>query len=1164
MSRLRSRPPLFRGKKNQTMTSATRRDVNNKSLGDHSTEEGNFLLDSYTTGFKSTQQLSIDFANFKNHTFFSPARAKVDIALHKAINEYPYTGSQADIDSFLFKLTGFEKYVFDQIPKNIGFLFFSGTQTTEATGGTSIVVSPFSGNEFSSSPGATGASCLTVGQSPFEIEAYLYVPDIVNDNQVIVQRLQGSAGYTLALSQSSTTDICKIVFLVSSASDSYVVASGSIEKGQFSHIRACLEDQMDSKQASIYINSQLAASSSDTQEFGILNFDTSSFVIGSGSFHSILDYSFLPKQTLSGAIDELRFFTDQRSNEVAIANSLSQIFSTSSLGLYFRFDEPSGSYDMNSVVLDYSGHCLHSRIVNYNQALRNTGSLQIPLIYQNAAYSPVLYPDYAGFNTLVTRLLTSASNYDIENPNIVTRLVPPHYLNESAQVIGLQKFDSGIGEYPELADVPGTGVLSNTSILLRTLCMMSISLDEIKQFVDSMSNILSIELGDEDKISSQMLKYAGDYFGIDLPNFFAKSTTEQFSFGQDVNSEYLTTYTLRSLRDDLWRRILANMPYANSSKGTKNSIRSVLLSSGIVPENFFTIREYGMSGESRVSSLRDQSVEVTSMLDFSSSFEIPTGSFVSPGVRIDSPRIIGTYLSASRVEVGRPEPAGSFVNISSEFPHGISNDRNDGLLTSGSFAIEASYVFDKRLLHQSNQSLFRLLTTGSSSAKDHIIANVIYDQTGQSSGSITLAIRPSAEAAAVAPSPMLLVLTGVNLFDGERWTVGFERTRNDYIDVLSSSYILRCAQQIGGQVNFFSTSSFYSETSILGGLDVLSNRSALYNASGSYVIIGSQSFEPSTRFLNSQTGCTSSIFTGKVSHIKFMSSQVGDTSFIEHARNFASIGTINPEIGLGFDLFQSGAFERLRVDASCDQATTASDSAGNIKIFDFSQNSLHFSGSGFGSNNQIIKPYLASIDRISPRFDLQQVSNKVRVRGVNFVNETDPDFTISGPAYEIYDTSDIVDDVRFAIEHSIVKALNEDIVSTIGDSQYIDNAIGQPIDLFNDSYSGFDHLSNVYFNRLTGKIDFMRTYDVFRWVDVALSNLVETMLPKRTKFMGINYVVEPHVLERGKVKYRSEESFMLTNIDSTPEEESTALTPKFEAKPFSFGSEYEITAWVRR
>jgi hypothetical protein len=422
----------------------------------------------------------------------------------------------------------------------------------------------------------------------------------------------------------------------------------------------------------------------------------------------------------------------------------------------------------------------------------------------------------------------------------------------------------------------------------------------------------------------------------------------------------------------------------------------------------------------------------------------------------------------------------------------------------------------------------------------------MYEQQGDTSGSLTFALAASSESTLIAPEPLRLVISGVNLFDGERWTVGIERTRNDQINSLSSSYTLRCARQVGGEVTFFKTSSFYSEISITENSNVLSNISAAYNVSGAFAIVGSQSLNSSTTFLNSEIGCTSSLFTGKVSHIKFFSTKTEDASFIEHSRNFSNIGIQNPEIGLGFDLVQTGAFQRIRFDASCDQATTASDGAGNIRIFDFSQNGLHISGSGFESNKEVIKPYLTSINRLSPRFDLQQVSNKVRVRGLDNPTEADPDYIIAGPVYEIYDVNEIVDDVRFAIEHSAVKALNEDIMSTVGDAQYLDDSLGQPIDLFNDSYSRFDHLSSVYFNRLIGKIDFMKTYDVFRWVDIALTNLVESILPKRTKFMGINYVIEPHVLERGKLKYLSYETFMMTSGEPS---EEVGLTTTMRAIP---------------
>jgi hypothetical protein len=379
------------------------------------------------------------------------------------------------------------------------------------------------------------------------------------------------------------------------------------------------------------------------------------------------------------------------------------------------------------------------------------------------------------------------------------------------------------------------------------------------------------------------------------------------------------------------------------------------------------------------------------------------------------------------------------------------------------------------------------------------------------------------------------------LFDGERWTLGVERIRGDIFGSTSSSYTLRCARQTGESTDFFVTSSFYSDCAQALNTSAFTTKTSTYNSSGSYFIIGSQSIDSSSRFLNGFNDYIGTLFTGKISGIRFSSAKTGDRSFIEHARNFYSIGLENPEIGLGFDLVQTGAFERLRIDASCDQATTVSDSLGNIRIFDFSQNGLHLSGSGFKPEKSIVVPHLISINRISPRFDLQQAENKVRVRGLSVPGETDPEFTISGPVYEIYNTDEIVDDVRFAIEHSVVKALNEDIISTIGDTQYIDNVMGDPALMFSDTYPGLDHFSRVYFNRLTGKMDLMRTYEVFRWVDVALTELVESILPKRTRFLGINYVIEPHLIERGKLRYRSEEMFILSAPGSAESSSRTTV-----------------------
>ena len=44
-------------------------------------------------------------------------------------------------------------------------------------------------------------------------------------------------------------------------------------------------------------------------------------------------------------------------------------------------------------------------------------------------------------------------------------------------------------------------------------------------------------------------------------------------------------------------------------------------------------------------------------------------------------------------------------------------------------------------------------------------------------------------------------------------------------------------------------------------------------------------------------------------------------------------------------------------------------------------------------------------------------------------------------------------------------------------------------------------------------------YEFFRWFDSSMGALIEKFIPSNTKFLGSNYVVEPHSLERSKFYY---------------------------------------------
>jgi len=83
----------------------------------------------------------------------------------------------------------------------------------------------------------------------------------------------------------------------------------------------------------------------------------------------------------------------------------------------------------------------------------------------------------------------------------------------------------------------------------------------------------------------------------------------------------------------------------------------------------------------------------------------------------------------------------------------------------------------------------------------------------------------------------------------------------------------------------------------------------------------------------------------------------------------------------------------------------------------------------------------------------------------------------------------------------------------------LDNALGAPENDFSSNYPNLEHLKEVYFNRLTGKLNFRAFFDFFRWFDSSVAYFVEHLVPRKTVYYGTNFVVESHLLERHKKQY---------------------------------------------
>ena len=422
---------------------------------------------------------------------------------------------------------------------------------------------------------------------------------------------------------------------------------------------------------------------------------------------------------------------------------------------------------------------------------------------------------------------------------------------------------------------------------------------------------------------------------------------------------------------------------------------------------------------------------------------------------------------------------------------------------------------------------------------------------------------------------MRLVLTGPDIFDGNLWNVSFGRYRSD--DPISgsgahasSSFYVRCARNSYGTISEYFTTGTLFEAELVGSPDggIQQTANNTFNREGPFIVIGSQSlYNSAARFLNGVSSLPDSQyaaarwtnFSGRVGHIRFWSKAVSETEFKEHTMNFKSLGVDNPKDNFNFDRVPTGAFERLRLDASTDQSVTESNSLGTIQVDDFSQQYVfdmystkspwdifspeklnasalsrinsasffHMSGSGFENSKKVIIPNTFYYSYLSPRFDMMEASDKIRVRSYLSKDKVDnSDYAYHAPLFEMPRDEIPADDTRFAVDFSITQAVDEDIMTMFSSLDFFDNALGDPNLMFDDFYPNLDQLKKIYFNRLVDKINIKQFFEFFKWFDTMLGTMIEQLIPKKTRFNGVNFVIESHVLERHRMRYLSDEIYL--------------------------------------
>lgn len=712
---------------------------------------------------KSTQQLNIDWTKFENHTFFNSAEAKVNMAFETIINNYPFDGDVGEIFDFEDKLTGFEKHVLERLPQYTGFLNFNQSQF--------ITVADRAGTLYPAlSRNTTAQSILDPGLGPLTYEMHVLIPvnrggNAASDKQVIAQKIKNNNGVTLYTEPTAASPATKSDIVLTATSGSVSASARvSLKRGKWHHLSACLNRNPGNNRIEIFVDGKFKAKS-DPFEIFDFGFTDQALTIGSGAnITASGDISAVTfNAALSGSLDDFRVFHSSRSESALDAEKTRKVEPRKTLKLNFTFNEPTGSYNNQAVLLDHSGNSLHSTVTNYVAACRVDGGYGNPMVQEDPSRFPVLFPSHPDLVDYNRDLMVSASNYDTNNPNMITKLVPEHYLREAHFNEGFdpeKELGDSEDEYGYNTDFPGGGKIGSPQIIASLLFIWAKQFDEMKLYLDQFGKVLHADYRDEDTVADTFLPFMAEYFGFELPDMFPNTSQSQFVGREGQGTDQaLAKLSLQKIQNTIWRRVLSDIREIMRSKGTIHGIKTFLRNVGIDPDRNFRFREYGGSRTGRIGGARQEVKEIGRLLSFSDSLKTGatstlTGSlpklvpgrepgsktvFTTPmpqkgGMYSASPLIVSPFLSGTRVEPGAPYPqvnqseflfsnsssysgAGEKIVRSGEHvKFGVSPEPSDGLFTSGSWTCEAMYVYGGShtigLTQPVTQSLMRMYVTG--------------------------------------------------------------------------------------------------------------------------------------------------------------------------------------------------------------------------------------------------------------------------------------------------------------------------------------------------------------------------------------------------------------------------------------------------------------------
>jgi len=811
--------------------------------------------------------------------------------------------------------------------------------------------------------------------------------------------------------------------------------------------------------------------------------------------------------TLSGSfIDEFRFWKSNRSSKQISRNWFTQVaggtntdygnidskFTGSSnpvdLGVYYKFNEGiTQTSSLDRVALDYSGRVSNGFIKNYTAGMRLTTSA---IVESSASISefrdPIIYSRHPDVVEYEASASIKGREYDGRNSGFMYNTLPSW-----------------------LIDLDET---KERKTILALNQIMASYFDELCLQIKKVPTLKNIEYfsGSVSGSTSKPLPFASRLLtshGFVAPEIFADATALESLANRNDERNFQTS--LENIKNQIYTNIYNNLTYINKSKGTEKAIRNLIRCYG-VDDDLYSLNMYADNATISLSNSSRPKVTRKTYADFSSleNFDATVYNF--------------------------PDPDDS---NSTSFLTGSTLENFDGFDSQTGMTLEAEVIFPKRLspdfpnyrdtvMPGVSSSLFGMHTAVETSTDYVWSANdfanfqvyaVKSQETGPSSKDVFFILtssNPNSSNEGIFTELTTSVFKDV--YNNQKWNfaVKIKPERYPTIGILSGSHDGASAYD----VEFFgvctSNDQIVHQFRLTGAVG--EGNGLKFSTSRKRVYVGAHRTNFSGTLLNKSDV--------KVSSCRYWSIPLENEEIVSHAMDPRNYGVFNAMqnsfLNQSAPTFPQSIEKINTLAMHWDFDTvTGSDSNGRFIIKDISSGSTD-ARYGDKFSNLLLKTHTArgdffkvnstsSLSREYVQGQRQQVPENLNsFASVNILSRDDENFTTRTKPIKF----------TYSVEKSMYQTISEEMINFLAaasDASAMENLLGDPINKYRGRYKSLEKIRRIFFDKVGNTPNLDKYLDYFKWLDSAVSEMVQQLAPISSKITDVSNIVESHLFERG-------------------------------------------------